>query len=82
MRVWLKNIRVSKNLTQNELANILCIDRSYYTRIEAGQRNPSIDLAKKISHALKFDWTRFYEDHKAPNNAAKKAVAKGYYKKE
>ncbi len=62
MKKWLKEIRISKNLTQEELANLIGISRTMVTEIENGNANPSIKCAKKIAHVLGFHWTRFYED--------------------
>ena len=38
MRTNLKEVRKNKNLTQLQVANKLNIERSYYTKIERGQR--------------------------------------------
>lgn len=59
-RVWLKKMRVDRKLTQLEVAKSSEIKRSYYTMIEQGKRNPSVDIAKKISNVLDFDWTYFF----------------------
>lgn len=32
------------------------------SKIELGERRPSVEVAKKIAAVLGFDWTRFYED--------------------
>ena len=51
MRIWLQDARVKAGLTQQETANRLHLTRQYYTMIEKGQRQKSLDilLAKKIS---------------------------------
>lgn len=54
MREQLKEIRKSKNLTQLQVANKLNIERSYYTKIERGQRTPSLDVALKIKEVLNY----------------------------
>ena len=66
MRDWLKRIRIQEGFTQEKIADILCISRAHYTRIEIGQRNPSIKIAKQISKLLNFNkhgisWTVFYD---------------------
>ncbi len=33
-----------------------------YSKIERGEANPSVDVAKRIAAVLGFDWTRFFED--------------------
>ncbi|WP_047758090.1 helix-turn-helix transcriptional regulator [Geobacillus sp. ZGt-1] len=62
MRKWLKNMRLSKKMTQKELAELAGISRSTYAMIENGQRNPSVEVAKRIANVLSFDWTYFFED--------------------
>lgn len=58
-RQWLANIR--GKLTHEEVAKIAGISRSTYSNIESGNRNPSVKVAKKIAHALKFDWSLFFD---------------------
>jgi len=38
------------------------ISESYYSMIESGSRNVSVEVAKKIAAVLGFEWTRFYQD--------------------
>lgn len=61
MRYWLRNKRLEKQLTQAQLAKIVGADATMISKIEVGERRPSVELAKKIAEALGFDWTRFYE---------------------
>ena len=42
-------LRESKELTQEDMAKLLNISRSFYGHIETGTRNPSYGLAKKIA---------------------------------
>lgn len=67
MRQWLKNIRLTKNLTQKELAELSKIKRTTITEIENGKANPSVETAKAIASVLGFDWTRFYEERGEKN---------------
>ncbi|WP_312754074.1 helix-turn-helix transcriptional regulator [Rummeliibacillus suwonensis] len=60
-RKWLKQARIEKKMTQLEVAKSSNIKRSYYTMIEQGKRNPSVQVAKDISRTLKIDWTNFFE---------------------
>lgn len=46
--VYLKYLRKSHYLSQEELAKILGISQTYYSQIETGQRKPSIALWQKI----------------------------------
>ena len=45
--------RRRQNLSQEELAELACIDRTYLARIEGGKANPSITIIYKLSHVLK-----------------------------
>ena len=74
-RIWLAKYRNDKGLTQQEVADVSDIERPFYTQIETGTRNPSVDKAKNIARALGFDWTIFFEDEsgekpQAPKNKA------------
>jgi putative transcriptional regulator len=62
LRTWLKDIRAKKELTQQEVANAANVDVTMISKIEVGERRPSVKVAKRIAAVLGFDWTRFYED--------------------
>lgn len=64
MRDWLRTIRKSLNMTQDKVAKIANISRTYYLRIEIGDRGNKLPVqtAKAIAEALHFNWERFYED--------------------
>ncbi|UKS25058.1 helix-turn-helix transcriptional regulator [Paenibacillus sp. HWE-109] len=62
MREWLIKIREIKGFTQQEVATLSGISRSYYSGIETGFRNASPKVAKNISNALGFEWTLFFEE--------------------
>lgn len=61
-RIWLKEIRDKKGLSQEDVANQSNIERPYYTMIEQGKRNPSVKVAKNIANTLDFNWTIFFND--------------------
>lgn len=52
MRQQLIAARKEANLTQQELADLINIDRSYYAHIERGARRPSLMVALKIAQVL------------------------------
>jgi len=62
LRTWLKDIRAKKKLTQQEVANAANVDVTMISKIELGERRPSVEVAKKIASVLGFHWTRFFED--------------------
>lgn len=59
MRVWLIEARKQAGLTQQKLADMLEIHRSYETRLENGTRgaNLNVVLLLRIAAILKIDWT-------------------------
>ncbi|MGG5181361.1 helix-turn-helix transcriptional regulator [Bacillus sp. MM09(2025)] len=63
MRDWLKLARESKSLVQQDVANLVGIERPYYTMIEIGSRKPSVKIAKKLAEVLEIDWTLFFDDN-------------------
>jgi len=48
-RAKLKQLRINNDLFQKEIANLLGISTSYYSSIERGKRNPTLNLAKKTA---------------------------------
>lgn len=62
MRTWLKDMRRKHKLTQKDIAKAADVDVTMISKIELGERNPSVDLAKKIAAVLEFPWTKFYDD--------------------
>ncbi|WP_285615132.1 helix-turn-helix transcriptional regulator [Pseudobacillus badius] len=62
VRLWLKELRLQRTMTQNEVAEKSGVERAYYTMIELGSRNPSVEVAKNIAHTLGFNWTIFFEN--------------------
>ena len=56
----LKNKRLSKNLTQKELAKQVNISEHHYQRLEYGTRNPSINLALRLCDILEIDLTDLF----------------------
>lgn len=49
MRQALANLRETRKMTQEHVASLVGISRSYYGLIETGDRNPTYGLAKKIA---------------------------------
>ena len=48
-----KKIRLSKKMSQGDVAKILNVHRTYISVIERGLRNPSLITMEKIAKALK-----------------------------
>ena len=51
----LKELRTSKNLTQQQLANILFVNRSSIANWESGRRVPDMVLTARIARILGVD---------------------------
>lgn len=60
MRTWLRNKRQDR--PQEHVAKMAGISQQMYSKIERGEKNPSVGVAKKIAAVLGFHWSRFYED--------------------
>lgn len=48
----IKELRKQKGLSQEKLANLADIDRTYLPTIEKGERNVSIEVVEKLAKAL------------------------------
>jgi len=48
----IKGLREEKGMSQELLSGLAGLDRTHYSKIERGQRSPTIDTLFKISHAL------------------------------
>lgn len=59
-RDWLKEIRLSKGLTQVEVADQVEISLRFYQMIEQGVKTPSIKNAMKIGDLLEFDFIKLF----------------------
>ncbi len=63
MRKWLIELRGERS--QQNVADEIGISQSAVASIEAGTRNPSVDMAKKIAKVLGFEWTKFFEEQES-----------------
>ena len=57
----LKELRIAKGLTQEQLANECGVQRTTITMIELGENKPSVELAKKLGEIFGIDWKGFFE---------------------
>ncbi|MDR7369505.1 MULTISPECIES: helix-turn-helix domain-containing protein [Flavobacterium] len=48
----IKELRKLKGLSQEKLANLAEIDRTYLPTIEKGERNVSIEVVERLANAL------------------------------
>lgn len=61
MSKWLKQMRLEKCLSQEQIAEQVGISQQFYSFIENGDRTPSVETAQAIANVLGFNWTRFFE---------------------
>lgn len=59
----IKDLRLSKHISQEELADICGLHRTYISDIERGTRNVSIDNIEKIADGLGVRPSQLLEDN-------------------
>lgn len=57
----IRQIRESKGLSQEGLADIAGLHRTYVSSVERGERNISIDSLERLAEALRVDVRMFFE---------------------
>lgn len=72
-----KELRISKNLSQAELAEELKISKSAVSMYERGQRNPDFETLEIIADYFNVDMN--YLLGKNQDNVEKKNISSGYY---
>ena len=60
MRPWLRDYRTNSGYTVCAVAKKIGISKSYYEKIESGDRNVPVKTAKKIAAVLDFPWQKFF----------------------
>ena len=58
----IKELRKAKGYSQEKLANMAEIDRTYLPTIEKGERNVSIEVAEKLAKALKVNIKDLFDE--------------------
>lgn len=66
MRSRLREIRLMRNMTQQEVAAAAEIERVTYTNIELGNKNPSFAVAARIKKVLDYHDDDIFLDMSAP----------------
>lgn len=64
MKEMLMKRRKLLGYSQRDVAKLVGIDRSYYSKVEAGL-TPSVKVAKSIGAHLGIDWTLFFKEFSA-----------------
>ena len=60
---FIRNARLAKNLTQNEVATIAKVEQAYLSKVERGLREPSLSIALRICDALALDINDFVKNY-------------------
>lgn len=60
----IKELRGNKKISQEKLAEIADLDRTYVNSVENGKRNISIENIEKIAEALDVSIQEFFKDQK------------------
>ncbi|HEY9168925.1 MAG TPA: helix-turn-helix transcriptional regulator [Lutibacter sp.] len=58
----IRELRKEIGLSQEALANIAEVDRTYMTKVETGKRNVTVKILEKIIIALDTDFMTFFND--------------------
>lgn len=58
----IKELRLKSGLSQEKLANISEIDRTYITKVENGKKNVTIQCLSKICNGLNITLKDFFDD--------------------
>ncbi|WP_241158238.1 MULTISPECIES: helix-turn-helix domain-containing protein [unclassified Adlercreutzia] len=56
----IRKLREESNLTQDKLALMVGVERSYLAKVEAGTRNASIDVLEKIAGGFGLSLSEFF----------------------
>lgn len=59
---WLRGMRIEAGKTLAEMAALIGVSECYLSRLETGNRRPSVTMAKKIADVLACDWTKFFSE--------------------
>ncbi len=58
----IRELRKEIGFSQEALANIAEVDRTYMTKVETGKRNVTVKILEKIIIALNTDFMTFFND--------------------
>lgn len=58
----LQSARVNRGLSQEQLAELIDVDRTYISFLERGKRNPSLKLLNSLCLALGISLAEFFQE--------------------
>lgn len=74
IRLELERKRTKLNLTHDQAAEKAMISRAYYSNIEAGRKDPSFKVMKRIADALNSTVDTLFFEYNVPKRNKKKEV--------
>jgi transcriptional regulator with XRE-family HTH domain len=60
----IKKYRLAASISQEELAARIDVDQAYVSRLEAGQKNPTVATVNLVANALGVDLKVLFDKHK------------------
>jgi transcriptional regulator with XRE-family HTH domain len=66
--IRVKELRANKKISQEKLAELADLDRTYINSVENGRRNISIENVEKIANALDVSLQEFFNEKKFKTN--------------
>ncbi|MBQ1293875.1 MAG: helix-turn-helix transcriptional regulator [Clostridiales bacterium] len=61
---FIREKRIARGLSQSEMAKLLDISQAAYSRYESGNRDPGLNMVRKISKILKFKPGEFFDNYR------------------
>jgi transcriptional regulator with XRE-family HTH domain len=72
----LRRYRNIAKLSQEDLADLACIDRTYVSGVERGIRNPTVTVLQSLAEALKIDTSALLQKPEIQMPPSKRPPAK------
>lgn len=63
MREKLREVRLNRKMTQSNIAQKLCIDRTYYNKMENGHKRISLEMGLKLKEILNYKKDDLFENN-------------------
>lgn len=60
--IRIRELRKARGLTQQQLCDMVGVNRTYYVALEAGKSSPTIDLLEKIACGLGIGLEELFKD--------------------
>jgi transcriptional regulator with XRE-family HTH domain len=57
-----RRFREKREITQEQFASLVGLDRSYYGRVERGKANVTIEVIERVIRELDLTWAEFFAE--------------------